>query len=289
MAYEKVGGAGENRVVSPLSYQVVPSVGRKGRKRGGFRVLRIAVLLLILLFVALDTLFSQARSQAWEHPLRVVVYPINASGSPEVDEYLATLSDSSYAGVEQFLVDEVVRYGLPIRDPLDVRIGPVLVETPPLPPSNGETLQVMWWSLKMRYWSYAVDSYDGPKPTIKVFVLYHAAQDDKRLLHSAALRKGMVSVVHAFAAEKRVGMNNVVIAHEMLHTLGATDKYDLADNRPLYPLGYADPDQMPLYPQAYAEIMAGRIPVSETEWRMPRNLVQARIGITTAREIGWLD
>jgi hypothetical protein len=82
--------------------------------------------------------------------------------------------------------------------------------------------------------------------------------------------------------------NNVVLAHEILHTLGATDKYDLKTSSPLYPDGYADPEQEPLHPQEYAEIMGGRIAVSETEVAMPESLAYTVIGPKTAREIRWI-
>ena len=72
------------------------------------------------------------------------------------------------------------------------------------------------------------------------------------------LTKGLIGVVYAFAAPEMNGENNVVIAHELLHTLGATDKYRPADDAPRFPDGYGDPQQVPLYPQRTAELMAGR-------------------------------
>ena len=54
------------------------------------------------------------------------------------------------------------------------------------------------------------------------------------------------------------GANDMVMAHELLHTLGATDKYDPASDAPRFPEGYGDPRQVPLYPQQFAELMAGR-------------------------------
>ncbi|MFC1750634.1 hypothetical protein ACFL2V_17715 [Pseudomonadota bacterium] len=298
IAYEKVrDGTAGNKAVEPLSYQVVESagqeLGRKVRRRNNFRNLRIFFLLLILFFVAMDALLSNARTTSWEKPLWVVVYPINAAdgtvGRTEVDEYIQTLGTATYGEVERFLVDEVRRYDLPVSDPVDVRIGPVLNEVPPLPPLKGSMLDVMIWSLKMRYWSVVADTYEGPRPDIQVFVLYHQHEEGKRLQHSAALQKGMVSVVHASANKKLAGKNNVIIAHEMLHTLGASDKYDFSNNRPLYPLGYAEPEREPLHPQRYAEIMGGRIPISNSEWHMPRNLGQTQVGPATAAEIGWLE
>ena len=98
----------------------------------------------------------------------------------------------------------------------------------------------------------------------------------------------MWRVVNAFAREDMAGANNVVIAHELLHTFGATDKYDLAGNRPLLPDGFADPNARPLYPQAQAEIMAGRIPLSETRADVPAGMDEVAIGLKTAREINWV-
>jgi hypothetical protein len=81
--------------------------------------------------------------------------------------------------------------------------------------------------------------------------------------------------------------NNVVIAHEILHTLGASDKYDLATLAPLYPIGYAEPAQNPLYPQTLTEIMAGRYAIDAQNSEMPESLTEVRVGEATALEIRW--
>lgn len=98
----------------------------------------------------------------------------------------------------------------------------------------------------------------------------------------------MLGAVNAFASADQHGANGVVIAHEILHTLGATDKYDPATNHPRLPEGYAEPDAQPLHPQRRAEVMGGRIAVSPTKSEMPASLKQAVIGAATAREIGWV-
>jgi len=74
----------------------------------------------------------------------------------------------------------------------------------------------------------------------------------------------------------------------LLHTLNATDKYDLHNNLPIYPDGYAEPHKMPLYPQNFAELMGGRVPQSTAEADIPKSLRHTLIGEQTAREIGWL-
>jgi hypothetical protein len=84
------------------------------------------------------------------------------------------------------------------------------------------------------------------------------------------------------------GSNNIVITHEMLHTLGATDKYDPSSGAPLFPNGFADPTRNPLYPQEKAEIMAGRRALSTQDAQMPANLGAVVVGPATAAEIRWI-
>jgi hypothetical protein len=80
----------------------------------------------------------------------------------------------------------------------------------------------------------------------------------------------------------------VVIAHELLHTVGATDKYDPAANESSPPEGYAEPDKIPFFPQTFVGLMAGRIPLSAAQSDMPSGLNKVLIGTKTAREINWL-
>jgi hypothetical protein len=139
----------------------------------------------------------------------------------------------------------------------------------------------------MRYWAWGIDSPPGPAPDIKLFVMYHDPAISPSVPHSVGLQKGLFGVVHVFADGSMKGSNDAIIAHELLHTLGATDKYDLRTNQPMHPDGYAEPDREPLYPQSFAELMGGRIPVSSTESTTPESLQQVIVGAKTASEIGW--
>jgi len=114
------------------------------------------------------------------------------------------------------------------------------------------------WSLSLRYYAArAAVVPSGPAPPIRLFVVYHDPALTPRVPHSAGLDKGLIGVAHVFAVARMSGSNHVVVAHELLHTLGATDKYDPATDAPLFPDGFGDPQQEPRYPQARAEIMAG--------------------------------
>ena len=146
---------------------------------------------------------------------------------------------------------------------------------------------VMFWSLRLRYYAWRVmRKLPGPAPDIGIFVLYHDPQHSPSLQHSLGLQKGLVGVVNAFADREMEGSNDVIIAHELLHTLGATDKYD-ADNQPIHPHGFAEPERDPLYPQRYAELMAGRIPITSERAETPQSLRYVVVGAQTATEIGW--
>ena len=126
------------------------------------------------------------------------------------------------------------------------------------------------------------------KPKIRLYLLYHDPDKVKALSHSTALNKGRVGLVNLYGNVTADEQNMVIIAHELLHTVGATDKYDPASNQPLFPDGFAEPDQEPRYPQQSAELMAGRIAVSASRAEIPQDLSQTSIGATTAREIQWL-
>lgn len=258
---------------------------------GGFwRSLRIAVLLLILLGVAGDAWLTSVRTTSWQEPLWVSVYPINADGSAATAAYIGTLDNEQFAPVADFLAREAGRYGLAQTQPVQMRLAPEIRERPPAPPAAQAPLAVMLWSLKMRFWAWRMQhTVDGPPSNIQIFVQYFDPRLTDRVAHSLGLQKGLLGVVNAFAAPHMAGQNNVVIAHELLHTVGATDKYDLGNSRPLYPHGYADPERDPLHPQTRAEIMGGRIPLSETQADLPMSLHKVVVGPATAAEIRWID
>jgi hypothetical protein len=257
---------------------------------GGFiRKVRITILLVVLFFVGMNTWLTQLRSTDWNNTLWMVIYPINGDGSEATQKYIDTLSADTFTSVESFLADEARRYNISISEPVTVRLAPQIHNRPPMPPKSGGMLAIMLWSLKLRYWAFSNDNFKGPSPDIQMFVVYHDPEQNDRLRHSLGIQKGMIGVVNAFASRAMASRNNVVIAHEFLHTVGASDKYDQATNQPMFPDGYADPDRQPLYPQPQAEIMGGRIPLSEQRSVMPKSVSVSRIGNKTAREIRWIN
>jgi len=253
-----------------------------------FKTIRIFILLLILAAVALGTWRAKTRAAEWRHTLPVNIYLINGDGSGLTAEYLRSLTLADFKPIELFMQEEAARYGRESQASVDVRLGGILESQPPAPPDNGSAPEVILWSLKMRWWSYRNADTKGADPQVKLFLLYFDPALKNRLAHSTGLQKGLIGRVNVFASGDMAAQNNVVIAHEFLHTLGARDKYDLATNQPVYPQGYAMPDQVPLLPQRFAEIMAGRTPVSQSFAETPAGLSEAVIGKETAQEINWL-
>jgi hypothetical protein len=253
-----------------------------------FKKIRVAILLLILINVGVGAWLARARTTSWERPLRVAVFPIAADASPATAGYIAALATETFAPVDDFFREEGKRYGLTLSRPVEVRVARKVEVLPPSPPYGETGLSVLLWSLQMRFWAWRHGDVEGPAPHVRMFVVFHDPKLTTTVPHSLGLQKGLIGVVHAFASEEQTAQNKVVVAHELLHTVGATDKYDPATNLPVFPDGYGDPEQQPLLPQRYAEIMAGRVAVSKTEAEMPANLGAVLVGSATAREINWV-
>jgi hypothetical protein len=251
-------------------------------------LLRKGILVYILILVGVGHWLTMQRTTSWDRPLSVAVYPINGDGSQRSAQYIESLEWDAFRVIDEFLAEEAKHYGVQLKEPVHTVLADPVREQPPTPPIGGNTLQIMLWSLKLRYWSWSVDrGADPPASDIEIYVRYFDPDTNPRLSHSLGLQKGMIGVVNAFASPQQAGSNKVIIAHELLHTLGATDKYDPATGQPIFPSGYAEPEAEPQLPQKLAELMGGRIPISTTESTIPHSLDEVIIGATTGQEIRW--
>lgn len=252
-----------------------------------FKVIRIFILLIILGTVIQQTFLDKADLN-WKHDFYAVVYPVNADGSGEVASYIKTLTRDDFAPLVEFYAEEGARYNVALRHPIEVQLGDIVNEVPPAPPQNGSLLSTVIWSLKFRFFAWQNSPKVNVKPDIRLYLLYHNPATSHILSHSTALNKGRIGRVNLFGDSAYAKQNLVILAHELLHTLTATDKYNLQTNLPSYPDGFAEPDNSPRYPQDFAELMGGRVPMTETTAEIPISLNQTLIGEKTAKEIGWL-
>jgi hypothetical protein len=256
-------------------------------RRSGFKMLRVLILLLILLLVAVTTWQQRYLSTRWRDPLYVAIYPIAADDSPVTRAYLAALDVERFKPIDHFFAREAERYRLQTGEPVRTRLRAELQELPPQRPPGAGVAATALWSLRLRYWAWRASGHVREPEDIRLFVLYHDPALTPTVPHSLGLMKGLIGVVYAFAVPEMNGENNVVIAHELLHTVGATDKYNPADDAPRFPDGYGDPAQQPLYPQLTAEVMAGRRMLAADRWQQAASLDEVVIGPNTALEIRW--
>ncbi len=252
-----------------------------------FKTIRIFVLLIVLATVVQQTFLDKADLD-WKDNFYVAVYPVNADGSSEVASYIKTFTRDDFELMAEYFAEEGARYDLGVRRPVEVQLGDVVKEIPPAPPKDGSMLNTMLWSLKFRWFAWNNSPKVNVKPDIRLYLLYYNPATSPILSHSTALNKGRIGRVNLFGDKSYAAQNLVILAHELLHTLTATDKYDLETTLPAFPDGFAEPDKQPRYPQDFAEIMGGRVPISETKAEIPKSLSQTLIGDKTAREIGWV-
>lgn len=254
-----------------------------------FKNIRILILIVLLGAVALYSKDQRLVTQGWYEPLDIIIFPINADTSPEVDEYIRNLSSNDFASIDYFIKRESEKFDVITSTPTITQLGKTVSSLPPKPPgADANPINIALWSIKLRWWAMQNTPDDkSNKHRVRIYVLYHKAENNKSLEHSLGLQKGLLGIVHAFAEKNQNKQNNIVIAHELLHTVGATDKYDSVGN-PVPPDGLAEPGRSPVYPQRRAEIMAGTIALSAAESIMATSLKRCVIGDKTALEIGWL-
>jgi hypothetical protein len=253
-----------------------------------FKRLRIAVLLYVLLFVSAAQFFMARHTTDWDAPLWVDIYTVAGDDDAITRRYVDGVSTNEFADAEAFLTREAQRYGVALEQPFKFRIIGEHTAGIPRLDSGAGALDILWWSLRMRWLATRLRWQDDePSGDITVFAVFHEPSEGISLDRSTALHKGLIAVANLFADRTARGTNQIVLAHELLHTLRATDKYSLSSNSPLFPDGYAAPDARPLLPQTKAELMAGRIPLDEHNAEMPATLREVVIGAATAREIGW--
>jgi len=249
-----------------------------------WKKIRITILLLILATVALDAWRSHRAATDWRDTLHVAVYPINGDGSAEAAHTIARLGSGSFADVEGFIESEAHRYGVTTLKPVSIRVQPMLSSAPPPVPHGAGMLGAIVWSLKLRFWAWRQPA-STPRAHVRLFVSYFGPQTE-RVPNSHGLREGQIGLVNLYARNDMARDNEVVLAHELLHALGATDKYDPMSLQPRFPDGYAEPQADPRLPQRFCELMAGRIPLRADQAEQPRSLDQCLIGALTAKEIG---
>jgi len=252
-----------------------------------FKLFRIVVLLSILFVILVGTWMTERRLASWQQPIWVTLYPIIDDGNSASMRFGRTLETENFEDINSFFSTELARYGVNMPAPLQFQLAPVSSERPPAIPERHSTIAIAWWSLKMRWWAWRREKPPGlVAPDIQIFLIYHEPGEFSEMRMSVGMRKGRYGLVKAYTGKNNRDYNHIVITHELLHVLGASDKYVFETGDPVHPEGFAEPNKTPLFPQSRAEIMAAVIPLSATAHVLPGSLDQCRIGQHTAEEIG---
>ncbi len=252
-----------------------------------FKLFRIVVLLSIFFVILAGTWLTERRLASWQQPIWVTLYPIIDSENSDIMSFARTLQAEDFGSINTFFRSELSRYGVVMAAPMQFQLAPISSEKPPEIPERHSIIAIAWWSLRMRWWAWRRETPgDLVAPDIQMFLIYHKPGEYSEMRMSVGMRKGRYGLVKAYTGANNRNYNHVVIAHELLHVLGATDKYVFETGDPVFPEGYADPNKQPLFPQTRAEIMAAVIPLSASRHVLPESLEQCRIGQQTAEEIG---
>ena len=257
-----------------------------------FTRVRVAVLLMALVLVGMvawrDLRSRQVRTD-WERALVVALVVVR--DGDVADDVIGAL-EARVPDLQERLQQELARYRPAAFAPITFvprRLG-ALPKPVPRPPGTG------YWDLagfNYQLWRFAraIDAgagVDSSTVDARIYLVVRRPRDQAHpWVEGLGQEGGRIGIVEVEINSSMVDFALFVATHELMHTLGASEKYDAAGHV-LVPSGLADPDQEPRYPQQRAELMARFRAVSESSEVPPESLDELAIGPTTAREIGWL-
>ncbi|HEX7488071.1 MAG TPA: hypothetical protein VF341_04150 [Anaeromyxobacteraceae bacterium] len=252
---------------------------------------RVVVLSLALFATgswAVGVLRERSARRRWTETLRVAVVVISP-GAPPADQVDAV--SRGLGQLEERLAQEATRYapGAPRPFAIDV-VGPVSAAAPPLPPEGGLLVRArhaleLWRALRAIHAGvvgFTPRAYDARL----YLTLVPPAEARPRFAEGVGAAGGEVGLVRAAVDPADPTLAVEALAHELLHCLGATDKYG-ADGHAQAPEGLADPGQAPTFPQRRADVMGVEVALGPHAGRLPASVDELAVGPATAIEIGW--
>ena len=260
------------------------------RKQRFYRI-RVSVLLAILgvvILYAIANVRSRRARNDWTRPLNVAIVlvrdgPVDASAIEGVRARVSALDEQLTSELHRYRATPARAFQFVVRGPVD------LPAALPRPAGDGVIdLGKHAWALSR--WVGRVDdaaAIRGDAYDARVYVVVRPATDEKlRFVEGASQQGGRVGTLEVDLDSSMVDYALFVTAHELLHTLGALDKYD-ATGATTIPDGLAEPSASPLLPQRYAEVMSRGRAIAPGRDEAPESLSLLRVNAITAREIGW--
>lgn len=259
-------------------------------RRDRFFRLRVSLLLAILAFVTLWACadYQQRRARTlWQRPLDVALVLVERE--PIKASTLSLLHDR-VRELEQRLATEYQRHeGRDFTPFAFTVLGPVSAGEPPTSNEQDGVMGALRDTYARWRWTRAVDASAGVDPRAydaRIYLVMKPASGGVAFVEGESEFGGRIGVAQVDIDPETIDFALFVAAHELLHTLGASDKYD-ARGHAIYPDGFAEPGRSPRTPQPGAEIMARNVPLATGVERPPSTLDELFVGDATAREIGW--
>jgi hypothetical protein len=251
------------------------------------------VTLLFLVFVgvavyAWQDMKSRHERNAWERTLSIAVVlvrvtPLEPDAVGAFRDRVPALDARLFAELRRYRPRGPRPFALTFVGPVDLPAGP--------PSPGGEGLvDAVKRSWALSRWADQVDAATGLDARTFDSRIYVVARAPKAanlaMVEGESEEGGRIGAVEVELKASMADFALFVTAHELMHTLGASDKYD-SSGRAVFPGGFAEPERAPLFPQELAEVMARNRPLSADEERPPDTLNELAVGAATAREIGW--
>jgi hypothetical protein len=260
-----------------------------------FFYVRVAVLLCVLFVVvlyAVRDVWSRRGRTTWENSLDVAIVLVHGPGAEPVSEGAVQALRDRVPSLEARLASEMARHrGRAGLQPFRFRVfGPVAASSErPVPEGDG-IVDLVRQAMAMRSWLADVDPRAGVVPDHFDTRIYVSARKpasaERSSVEGRSEQGGRVGVVDVELDETMGDLTLAVVTHELMHTLGAEDTYDVT-GRVRVPEGLVEPDREPRYPQRFAEVMSRGRPVSLGVEVLPETLDELGVGDVTARAIGW--
>lgn len=270
-----------------------PDCAAREARRRRFMAMRVAVLL-VALFCIVAWGFTRQRKRdwrtQWDRPLGVGVVLL-ATTEPSPETGLAW--SEGVARLTQRLASEFARYHGDTDTPFLFQVhGPILVAAAPeFRPESDSFVDRAKHAFTLFRALRELDA-KAQLPVRGLDVRLYVVLEPSPALRSGIVEGvgeagGDVGLIRAPLGETDLTLPLTALAHEMLHCLGATDKYG-PEGHALLPQGLAEPNRRPMFPQRSAEVMVGELPLGPSEGRLARSLDEVAIGPATAAEIRWV-
>lgn len=274
-----------------------PTMPASPKPRGWFFVVRVALLSLVLVGVLLHALrdrWARDARNRWERTLDVAIVLVQMPGGGPVDPAAVAALRARAPALGARLAEEHRRVapgrGLAAPFRFDV-YGLAPAEGPPPRPEGDGILDELRYAWRLHRWVSAVESVAnvaGAAYDSRVLVIARRPESaERQRVEGRSQHGGWIGLVEVELDAEMADLALAVVAHELMHTLGAEDGYDAAGAARV-PEGLAEPDREPRYPQRFAEVMARGRPLSPGREALLETLDELAVGTATARAIGWI-